>query len=222
MNDHPILDGLEWLDRGVAHEQHSPARTRRQTGGCPATKSERRTIRQTGETENFASTVSQRFSPCPLQQHSRNSRTNTILCSRQWPLRPQSFQEMAFSNQFSLSLELTRLLPLGPAINLFGGAMTKLARELTAYGSDIVVEEDLAAFFGRLKTCQHFEKTFRMAVGVTVSPRGLHSPQYSILSWKADQAPQYDGHSPPNPRTTAIYQLSSSFLSCQTFISSTF
>lgn len=45
--------------------------------------------------------------------------------------------------------------------------MTKLARELTAYGSDIVVEEDLAAIFGRLRISSHFERSFRAGVGPT-------------------------------------------------------
>jgi hypothetical protein len=74
---------------------------------------------------------------------------------------------MPLDNQFSLSLELTRLLPLGQTINALGSAVSKVARELTASGSDIVIEEDLAAIFGRLRICQHFEKTFRAVVGST-------------------------------------------------------
>ena len=74
---------------------------------------------------------------------------------------------MAFSSQFSLSLELTRLLPLGTALNVVGGAVSKLARELTASGSDIVIEEDVAAVFGRVRICEYFEKTFRATVGST-------------------------------------------------------
>ena len=71
---------------------------------------------------------------------------------------------MAFSSQFSLSLELTRLLPLGGAVEAGGRALIQLARELQRSGSDIVVEEDLAEVFGRNRIEPHFESTFRTAV----------------------------------------------------------
>lgn len=71
---------------------------------------------------------------------------------------------MPLSSQFSLSLELTKLLPLGSAVNATGRGLIQLARELQKSGSDIVVEEDLAEVFGRNRVTRHFESTFRAAV----------------------------------------------------------
>ncbi|KAK3721567.1 hypothetical protein LTR37_003123 [Vermiconidia calcicola] len=71
---------------------------------------------------------------------------------------------MAFSSQFSLSLELTRLLPLGSVATAGGRALIQLTRELRKSGSDIVVEEDLADIFGRNRIHRHFESSFRTAV----------------------------------------------------------
>jgi hypothetical protein len=69
--------------------------------------------------------------------------------------------------QFSLTLELTRLVPLGPAVSFVGSKLARLAREVTSFGSDVFVEESVAAVFGRLRLCPHFDKTFRMSVGTT-------------------------------------------------------
>ncbi|KAI9719991.1 MAG: hypothetical protein M1812_003116 [Candelaria pacifica] len=71
---------------------------------------------------------------------------------------------MPFQNQFALSLELTKFLPLGPIVNASGEAILKIARELRRSGSDIVVEEDLAAVFGRNRIEPHFESSFKTAV----------------------------------------------------------
>ena len=56
---------------------------------------------------------------------------------------------MAFPSQFSISLELTRLLLLGAVTEADGRALIQLARDLRKFGSDIVIEEDLAEVSGR-------------------------------------------------------------------------
>ncbi|KAI9767177.1 MAG: hypothetical protein M1835_007074 [Candelina submexicana] len=71
---------------------------------------------------------------------------------------------MPFQNQFALSLELTKFLPLGQIVNASGEAILNIARELRRSGSNIVVEEDLAAVFGRNRIEPHFESSFKTAV----------------------------------------------------------
>ncbi|PSN67757.1 hypothetical protein BS50DRAFT_633447 [Corynespora cassiicola Philippines] len=72
---------------------------------------------------------------------------------------------MPFSSQFALSLELTRAIPAaGVAAAATGAALVKLARALRDSGSDIVIEEDLAAIFRQNRIDPKFEKTFRQAV----------------------------------------------------------
>ncbi|KAI9698462.1 MAG: hypothetical protein M1836_004043 [Candelina mexicana] len=71
---------------------------------------------------------------------------------------------MPFQNQFALSLELTKFLPLGPIVNAGGESILTVARELRRSGSDIVVEEDLAAVFGRNRIESRFESSFKTAV----------------------------------------------------------
>lgn len=71
---------------------------------------------------------------------------------------------MAFSSQFSLSLELTRLVPLGNILSVAGNGILNLARDLRKSGSDITVEEDLTLVLGRNRLCPNFESTFRVAV----------------------------------------------------------
>jgi hypothetical protein len=80
---------------------------------------------------------------------------------------------MSFSSQFSLSLELTRLLPVaGTAVSAAATALMNLARELQSSGSDIVVEEDVAQVFGRNVIKPEFETLFRQKItdGGGVSP----------------------------------------------------
>lgn len=116
---------------------------------------------------------------------------------------------MAFTNQFSLSLELTKFIPVGPILNSAGRGLAGLVRELQVSGSDIVTEQDLAGVFGRNRIEQLFASTFRTAVkqslihkvsdlaelvieagaGPTVR-RSLNEPAYfstvvqlSLLSW---------------------------------------
>ena len=71
---------------------------------------------------------------------------------------------MALSSQFSLSVELTRLLPLGPLARVAGGRLLSLLREMRDEGYDAVTEEDLAEVFGRNRIDTKFESTFRTAV----------------------------------------------------------
>ena len=78
-----------------------------------------------------------------------------------------------FSNQFSLSLELTRLVPLGLAAS---DAVMNLARSLRNSGSDIVIEEDLATVFGRRRISPHMTTSFRTLVArsdSSILSRGL-------------------------------------------------
>ena len=51
---------------------------------------------------------------------------------------------MAFTNQFSLSLELTKFLPGSSLVNLAGRGLIHLMRELQNSGSDFITEGDLA------------------------------------------------------------------------------
>ncbi|KAL8942681.1 MAG: hypothetical protein Q9216_001535 [Gyalolechia sp. 2 TL-2023] len=72
---------------------------------------------------------------------------------------------MAFTNQFALTVELTRLLPpIGWAANKAGNAIMSRARELRHSGSDIVVEEDLAGVFGRCTISPALSSSFKTIV----------------------------------------------------------
>src|SRR5262245_58046123 len=74
----------------------------------------------------------------------------------------------------SLSFELTKLLPVQSAISHTAESLISLARELRRSGSDILVEEDLAAVFGRGKIDSPVETQFKDVVKVT-SFTPLHS-----------------------------------------------
>lgn len=64
---------------------------------------------------------------------------------------------MPLSNQFSLSLELTRLVPFGLATT---DAVMNLARSLQNSGSDVVTEEGLATIFGRCRISPQMATSF--------------------------------------------------------------
>lgn len=69
---------------------------------------------------------------------------------------------MAFTNQFALTVELTRLLPpIGWAANKAINSVMNRARELRHSGSDIVAEEDLTMAFGRCRISQALTSTFK-------------------------------------------------------------
>ena len=72
---------------------------------------------------------------------------------------------MAYSNQFALTVELTRLLPaLGKVTNKAANAMINHARDLRHSGSDIVVEKDLADIFGRCTISSALSSTFKTVI----------------------------------------------------------
>ena len=72
--------------------------------------------------------------------------------------------KMAFSNQFALSLELTRLLPISWATNKAAEAFMNRARDLHHSGSDIVIEEDLVNVFGRNRISPTLSSSFKNIV----------------------------------------------------------
>ena len=96
---------------------------------------------------------------------------------------------MGIDNLFSLSIELTKVVPLATlgAEKTYGAAL-RLARELKVpsiqvqlrlptyilknSGSDIVVEEDLVALFGLVKIDEVLDRSFRASVntGTDVTP----------------------------------------------------
>ncbi|MCJ1385390.1 hypothetical protein MMC17_008513 [Xylographa soralifera] len=80
---------------------------------------------------------------------------------------------MAFSNQFALSVELTRLVPLRLIANKTAELIMTQARELRHSGSDIVVEEDLAGVFGRVRIADGLASSFRTVIGRTSSSTPL-------------------------------------------------
>ena len=75
---------------------------------------------------------------------------------------------MALTNQFSLSLELTNLVPFGSLLTSAGRGMLNLMREIQQSGSDIVTEADLAEIFGRNRIEARFASSFRTAVRKSV------------------------------------------------------
>lgn len=75
------------------------------------------------------------------------------------------------SNQFSLSLELTRVFPIAATAS---NAVMKMARSLQSSGSDIVTEEDLATIFGKCRISPQMATGFRKMVG-TCNSTSLNS-----------------------------------------------
>lgn len=71
---------------------------------------------------------------------------------------------MSASTQFTLSLELSKILPIRSAIQYSAGSLVKLVRALRRSGSDFLVEEDLANIFGRAKIEPSLENDFRGVV----------------------------------------------------------
>lgn len=73
---------------------------------------------------------------------------------------------MSISRQFSLSLELAKILPIRSAISYSAETIVELFRALRRSGSDFLVEEDLAAIFGRGKIEPSLEIGFRDVVKI--------------------------------------------------------
>ncbi|KAL2820146.1 hypothetical protein BDW59DRAFT_164760 [Aspergillus cavernicola] len=67
---------------------------------------------------------------------------------------------------FQLSVELTRFLPLERLVNTGVTRLVNFARELRQSGEDIVVEEELAAIFGRGRISAALEKDFKRQVNI--------------------------------------------------------
>ena len=67
-------------------------------------------------------------------------------------------------SQFSLSVELTSLVPLVPIVNVAGKGLLGLIRSIKKSGSDITTEHDLASVFGRAKIEEAFASTYRNVV----------------------------------------------------------
>ena len=80
---------------------------------------------------------------------------------------------MAFSNQFVLSLEVTRLVPLATFADKAAQALVRYAREPRHSGSDIVVEEDLIAAFGRCRVSLVLGSSFGTVVTKSASNTSL-------------------------------------------------
>jgi hypothetical protein len=87
---------------------------------------------------------------------------------------------MAGPVQFSLSLELANIIPIVSAVSSSARELMTLARQLKRGGSDIIVEEDLAAIFGRGKIVRSLENHFRDVVKIS-GFRPLHSTSEIIL-----------------------------------------
>ncbi|KAI4284431.1 MAG: hypothetical protein L6R35_004915 [Caloplaca aegaea] len=87
---------------------------------------------------------------------------------------------MSLPSQFSLSLELSKLLPLGALIPASSRALVRLLRDLQASGSDFLTEQDLAAVFGRSRIEQRFASTFRTAVKTSVVHRVVNIAELVI------------------------------------------
>ena len=73
---------------------------------------------------------------------------------------------MPFNAGVQLSFELTKAFPIRSIAESAGSKLLKYARDLRMSGSDVVVEIDLAAVFGRGKIVQEIEQGFRKVVKV--------------------------------------------------------
>ncbi|MCJ1377017.1 hypothetical protein MMC17_000107 [Xylographa soralifera] len=71
---------------------------------------------------------------------------------------------MSFSNNFSLSLELSKIVPLAPIVNIASKNLLAMVRNLQNSGSDWITEHDLGAIFGRCYIDPPFLRTFKNVV----------------------------------------------------------
>ena len=112
---------------------------------------------------------------------------------------------MALSTGFQLSLELAQVFPIREGIESAVGHILQYARDLRKSGSDILVEEDLAAVFGRGKIAVKIDGEFRDAVKeAKIKP--LHPT--SLMTLKSGPGPTMV-HAFQNPRYFAtVIQLS--------------
>lgn len=73
---------------------------------------------------------------------------------------------MSINTQFSLALELSNVFPVRSVVELAAAQLLKFARDLRRSGSDIVVEEDLAAVFGRGRIVPELEDSFKNVIKI--------------------------------------------------------
>ena len=71
---------------------------------------------------------------------------------------------MSITTQFQIGVELTKIFPIRELAGTTYNKVMNFARDLRKTGSDLVVEEDLAAIFGRGKLEASLEKQFRKQV----------------------------------------------------------
>ena len=89
---------------------------------------------------------------------------------------------MPFQNQFSLSLELTRIAPVGLLLSKAGQALMSLARDLQDSGSGIVIGEDLANVFGRCRISLAMALSFKTIILQSHDPPTLSENGISLVS----------------------------------------
>ncbi|KAK4692938.1 hypothetical protein P7C71_g4363, partial [Lecanoromycetidae sp. Uapishka_2] len=89
---------------------------------------------------------------------------------------------MPFQDQFSLSLELTRIAPVGLLVSKAGQALMNLARELQNSGSDIVIEEDLANVFGRCRISPQMASSFKTVILQSGGPPTILDSGIALVS----------------------------------------
>ena len=81
---------------------------------------------------------------------------------------------MPIATQFSLSIELMKLPPVQSALTYTVDSIISFARALKRSGSDILVEDDLGAIFGRARIAPsvetHFKDVVKMASFVPLHP----------------------------------------------------
>ena len=84
---------------------------------------------------------------------------------------------MPFESQFSLSLELAKVLPVRQIVNIGTEQIISLVRALKRDGSDFLIEEDLANIFGRGRIEPSLEEDFRKVVRIgSIQPLYVDSP----------------------------------------------
>ena len=71
---------------------------------------------------------------------------------------------MAFSTQFALSYELSKIVPVNSIVNVASKGLLKLVRDFQDSGSNLVTEYDLAQILGRNYISPQFASTFRTGV----------------------------------------------------------
>jgi hypothetical protein len=97
-----------------------------------------------------------------------------------------------------LALELSNILPIKDVARAGYNKLVDLARDLRNSGSDIVVEEDLAEVFGRVRVQLEIEKAFKEAVKV----------QKIVPLFKGSEVELYQG---PGPTMLRAFQESRYF-----------